>query len=264
MRDALHGEVLHGDDMSAAELEAWFKDETDGYADLVRSTGRTYSYAYHSLNQRHGFRHLPEQQFPHTLCLGGAYAEELRPILSRVGRITVLEPSDAFDNTSIDNVPITYVRAVAAGTLALPDASVDLVTCFGTLHHIANVSTVVREMSRVTRAGGYALIREPIISMGDWSRPRRGLTIRERGIPRPLLVRAARDAGWSIERETLCMFPLTSRARKITCRPPYNSALLVQIDQALAKLFAWNERYHAEGWRKLRPTNVFLVLRKRA
>lgn len=262
MRDELSGHRLHGDAFSPSEIEEWFRDETEGYADLVRSTGRTYRYAYHALNHLHGFRHLPQRPYRHVLSVGGAYAEELRPILHHIERITVLEPTDAFDNCHIDDVPIEYLRAVPRGRIALPDASVDLVTCFGTLHHIANVSTVVREMGRVTTPNGYALIREPIISMGDWRQQRRGLTKRERGIPRDLLRRAAIDAGFVVERESLCMFPLTIRAKKITKTPPYNPPLIVALDRIMARAWAWNERYHAEGWRKLRPTNVFLVLRK--
>jgi hypothetical protein len=33
------------------------------------------------------------------------------------------------------------------------------------------------------KPNGYLLLREPIISMGDWSFPRKGLTKNERGIP---------------------------------------------------------------------------------
>lgn len=55
----------------------------------------------------------------------------------------------------------------------------DLITCLGALHRIPNVSMVVNELYRCLGKGGYLLLREPVVSMGDWSVPREGLTKRE-------------------------------------------------------------------------------------
>ncbi|MFO1522890.1 MAG: class I SAM-dependent methyltransferase [Kiritimatiellia bacterium] len=83
----------------------------------------------------------------------------------------------------------------------------DLATCFGTLHHIPNVSQVLRELYRVMKPGGFALIREPAISMGDWTRPRPGLTRNERGLPFSWLTKTSREIGFQIRRSTACVFP---------------------------------------------------------
>ena len=63
----------------------------------------------------------------------------------------------------------------------------DLIVCFGALHHIPNVSRIIGEFYRCSEKGGYVLMREPIISMGDWTKKRKGLTRRERGIPLKIL-----------------------------------------------------------------------------
>ena len=86
-----------------------------------------------------------------------------------------------------------------------------LVTCFGVLHHIPNVSFVMSELGRVLEPGGVMLLREPVISMGDWRKPRRGLTKRERGIPLHLLQRIAVESGFEVIKQSLCMFPTTPR-----------------------------------------------------
>src|SRR5436309_11648804 len=53
------GTKLYGDDFSAKDIEAWFKDETDAYAELGAKDRSTYHYAYTALNEHHGYRFLP-------------------------------------------------------------------------------------------------------------------------------------------------------------------------------------------------------------
>jgi len=53
------GTKLYGDDFSTKDIEAWFKDETDAYAELGAKDRSTYHYAYTALNEHHGYRFLP-------------------------------------------------------------------------------------------------------------------------------------------------------------------------------------------------------------
>jgi SAM-dependent methyltransferase len=255
------GAALYGDDFGAAEIAAWFADEREGYAALEPVNHQAgYRYAYHGLNRVHGFRHLPPGRFQTAVGLGAAYAEELRPLVDRIDRIIVIEPSASLRASELRGVPLEYREPALNGDLPLGDATADLVTCFGVLHHIPNVSHVLAEIGRVLRPGGYALIREPIVSMGDWREPRRGVTKRERGIPLHLFRRATRGAGLSVERETLCACPLTPR---LTRGWWPDSERSVAFDAVLCRLTAWNLRYHATAWHhKIRPTSAFLVLRR--
>jgi SAM-dependent methyltransferase len=140
----------------------------------------------------------------------------------------------------------------------------DLVTCLGVLHHIPNVTTVVQEIGRVMAPGGWAVIREPVVSMGDWrSRDHPGLTKRERGIPRRLLEAAVRDAGFLIESSVLCESTLTPRVSRVLRRNLYGTRAGAVVDRALSIATAWNYRYHAENlWQKLRPSSVCIVARR--
>ena len=90
------GSRLYGDDFVGGELERWLEDEREAYAALVATAagqGTTYRYVYHSMNTIHGFRRLPDRRFEDVLGFGAAYAHEFLPILSRVGRITIVDPS---------------------------------------------------------------------------------------------------------------------------------------------------------------------------
>ena len=244
-------------------VEEWFHDEEEGFANLGAKNRAQYQYEYHAWNHAHGFQYLPETRFSHVLSIGGAYGEELHPLLYRTDRVTILEPCEAFFATEIMGVPVEYVKPRVSGKMPFLDEAFDLITCFGCLHHIPNVSTVIGEAFRCLRDSGFALIREPIISMGDWRKPRRGLTRRERGIPLPIFREIIGTAGFTILKQTQCGFSLIPRLGTLLKGHVYNSTTAVKLDTILSRLFAWNDRYHpVTPWQKLKPTAVAYVLRK--
>lgn len=255
------GKVLYGDDFSPEELEAWFLDEAEAYYNLPQDQ-RIGLYSYHARNWRHGFRYLPSSPFEHVLCLGGAFGDELQPVLSRSKKVTVLEPAGGFQNPRFE-----YVAPNSSGRFPFADYSFDLVTCFGVLHHIPNVSTVIREMARCTKPAGWQLICEPCHSMGNWERPRFMLTPRERGIPAALMRRFILNSGLQIVRERKCMFSLTSRLQYLLHKEQfvYNVPWITALDDYICRLPIWSKRYHATNvFQKLRSLAVFFVLQKPA
>jgi SAM-dependent methyltransferase len=259
----LRGERLYGDDFSLAEIQAWFNDEQEAYANLGAKERAAYRYGYHALNTGHGFRHLPERTFKRVLSYGGAYGDELLPIISRIEEVVISDPSHALAVREVQGVPVTYCKPQVDGTIPFPDGAFDLFTCLGVLHHIPNVSAVVTELYRCLAPGSYGLLREPVISMGDWRKPRRGLTMRERGIPLTILRDILRTAGFITVRETLCMFPVTYRFKWFLSEPVFNYPAVVKWDRLVSRMFAWNLRYHARSFlEKIRPAAAYYVLRK--
>lgn len=258
----LAGAVLHGDDFEAAQIAEWYRDEENAYAELYAENPE-YEYEYEPFNKVNGFDFLPIRKFGHVVGMGSAYGDELRPIEFLVDRLTIIESADTYKKAPSLSVPTQWRKASITGDIDLPSGCADLVTCFGVLHHIPNVSHVLAEMGRITKSGGYALIREPVISMGDWSLPRAGLTPRERGIPARLLTRGCINAGFEVQQQIWCMFsPARIIGRRLNVEL-YNSRPLVKFDRVLSRLFVWNYTYHpANKWRKIRPTSLFLVLRK--
>lgn len=264
---ALRGELLYGDDFSAEEIAQWFDDERDGYFNLyygdpAPNQPATEQYEYEQLAEQHGYRWLPDRQFGKALGIGSAHGAELNPILGRSQSVTVLEPSDGFASQTINGKPVIYVKPNASGLMPFESASFDIVVCFSVLHHIPNVSTVINEMFRVLRPGGYVLLREPTHSMGDWRQPRRGLTKRERGIPLAIFRRIIANAGFTVLKETRCMFSLMSRLSPLMGgRSVWTSRLIVQVDQAMCKLPIWSRKYGGQkALYKIRPTAVSYVL----
>lgn len=143
------------------------------------------------------------------------------------------------------------------------DSSFDLVSVLGVLHHIPNVSQVLGECSRVLACGGKMILREPIVSMGDWRKPRYGLTKRERGIPIDVLKEIITGKGFRIVSESLCGFPPLLRVSHALGVSPFQNRFVTGLDAFLSNSFRWNLRYHAESFfQKIRPTSVFLVLTK--
>ena len=260
----LDGTRLYGDDFSAEQIEGWYADEAEAYARLREAERLEPRYGYHGWNTLHGFDRLaPGRRFARVVSFGGADGEELLPIVERSDDIVLVDPSETFPRETVGGVPVRYVTPVPSGDLPMEAGSVDLITCFGVLHHIPNVSRVIAELARVLAPGGTLLLREPIVSMGDWRAERPGLTARERGIPRRLLREACTAAGLTVERDATCGFALTPTLLGPFVEDVYNNRVTTRIDAALCRAFAWNARYHARTAReKLRPTSAFLVLTK--
>jgi len=257
----LSGDRLYGDDFTQEQIERWFAREADAY--FAISGSKRQEWSYFEWAKRHGYDHLPQTRFDHVLGFGSAEGAEIIPIKDRVERLTLVDSSSAWNTDPQLEMPIDLKPADPTGDIDLPDASVDLVVCFGVLHHIPNVSHVLGEFSRVLCPGGWAVVREPIVSMGDWSQPRQGLTAQERGLPLEWVRRQLGDLGLTICRETLIGFPPVARLTPLIGGSPYNSPFWTKIDQWICGLFRRQVRYHARsGWQRLRPTSVFLVLRR--
>lgn len=157
---------------------------------------------------------------------------------------------------------MNYINPSIDGKLKIKSETFDLITCFGVLHHIPNVSLVFRELVRVLKKDDIILIREPIVSMGDWNYPRKGLTKRERGIPLNFFRKIIKENNLKIISEHKVLFPLTRRLNfgkgEIS-----NSRFVIWLDYLLSKLFFWNNKYHSKTFfDKLRPQSIFYVLKK--
>ena len=255
------GKKLYGDNFSSKQIKEWFENEKEGYSNLIDSTN--YSYDCHELNKMYGYNKIKQiKKFKNVLGFGSAFGHELLPILDKIKNIIIIEPSKKLRSKSLKGKPVKYIKPNVNGKIDYPDNSFDLITCFGVLHHIPNVSYVIKELTRVLKKGGIMLIREPIISMGDWRKSRKGLTKKERGIPLDIFRRIIRQNSLRVISEKKILFP-TTRRLKLGKKHACNSKFLVFLDTVLSCLFSWNDTYHAINFfHKLRPQAVFYVLKK--
>jgi SAM-dependent methyltransferase len=264
MTPYFRGDLLWGDDMNEAEVDAWYEDERLAYFSEAAVGRESNFYDYHALNRAHGYQKLPQRRFGKTMSFGGANGEELRPFARNVQRIVVVEPAD-YPTSELEGTPVEFRKPLPSGALPAADGEFELLTCLGALHHVPTVTRVVGEFARVLAPGGFALVREPIVSMGDWRQPRRGLTKRERGIPRAIFEGIIQRSGFRILHATRCVHPFIPRIGRALKINWFNSPGLTRLDALLSAATPWSTVYHPQHWwRKLQPAAVYFVLQKPA
>jgi len=257
------GEKLYGDDFSKEQLAKWYDEEAEGYSGLVNQSPTDYSYVYHALNEMHGYRYENLPQGCSALGVGTAYCEEFLPIISKLAHITALDPSEHFATKELKGIPVSHVRPSIEGDMPFPNDSFDVITCFGALHHIANVSTVLKECHRVLKPGGVMFCREPIVSMGDWRILRKGLTKNERGIPVTLFIQTVEKCGFHLSRKVLFDFGPLGKLMSMFGMAIFSHKSTTMLDYILSQLFAFNIKYHRTGTlEKFGPASIFLILHK--
>jgi SAM-dependent methyltransferase len=241
---ALRGETIYGDDFNGDEIDQWFRDEVKGYSSLDYVDSQTDHYAYRALNEAYAWKYLDSTDMD-VLGFGSAFGSEFAQIASRISHLTIVEPEEEYWRTVVAGVATQYICPRPDGSLELRDNSFDMITAFGVLHHIPNVSHVFSELVRVLKPCGRLIIREPVVSMGDWRRPRRGLTARERGIPLESMRALIKKHRCRIDREQLIGFgPLLKIASMLKSSSHWNSRVFVWIDALFSAGFAPNYRYH--------------------
>jgi hypothetical protein len=260
------GEKVVGDDLSIEGIRDWYVEEESGYYDLVNSvlfkdTG--YFYEYDMLNEYYGYRHIRNRHFHRALAFGCARGDDVEPISENVDEYLAVEPSEKWWSPSIGGKPARFVKPSVSGEIPCGAGEIDLTVCLGVLHHIPNVTHVINEISRVSASSASFILREPISSMGDWRKPRVGLTKKERGFPLKWLDHRLADAGFEVQHRALCMFPITPRLGKMFGMGAYSNRSFVILDQLMSAAMSWNYHYHRDTlFKKLAPSSVFYVLRK--
>ncbi len=255
------GQHLFGDDFDEAQMEDWYRCEEHGYYALAKECYDS-EYSDNALNAFHGFRFLRDR-YEHCLVMGCANGDDVRPIANRVGHFTAIEPAEQWWRPAIGNTPALFIKPQPNGSIQLESNSVDLIICFGVLHHIPNVNYVFGELARLLTSSGHMLIREPIYTMGDWRKKRPGLTSNERGIPEHYIDARCTQRRLTIIRKRYCCFPVTFRMGWWLGIKPFNSPLLARMDAIVSQLFRWNLHYHRDTMSKrIAPCSAFYVLEK--
>lgn len=254
------GKKLYGNDFSQSEIEKWYSDEKEAYSSLINEG---FKFNFDLMNIQNGYEFLPnEKLFQSVLSFGGANGGELLPIINQINNITIIDPSDFFNNSEISGRPISRVKPTVQGNFKFQNDSFDLITSFGVLHHIPNVSFVISEFYRCLKKNGFIIIREPINSMGDWRYPRKLTTKRERGIPLNLFREWIKENNFLVLKETLCEFSLLCKIPNYKTIITKNK-LFISFDKLLSKAFEWNYNYHPTNlFDKIKPLSVYYVLKK--
>jgi SAM-dependent methyltransferase len=225
-----------------------------------------YDYAYQALNHFHAIGALLRRRFNCCVALGCAAGDDVAPLARVVDRFLAVEPAKKWWRTEIGGKPARYVKPSVLGNIDLEAGAADLAISFGVLHHIPNVSNVVAEIARVLRPNGLFAVREPISWMGDWRRPRPGLTANERGLPVRWFEDLAREKGFRIIRRRVCMLtPMTIIIKKLGVRRPFASMPITVLDWVMSEMLRWNIHYRRDRFtRKIAPGSAFWFLERQS
>lgn len=265
------GSHLVGEDFDDDQLKRWFAEEQEAfYEDDAGNSEKDPWYAYmRYVNEVLGFATVSKHADPiqNVLVLGPGSGIEIEQFATKhpACKLNFLEASESFKLMLRDRFcGATILEPQYTGSIALSDESQDVVCAFSVLHHIPNVSKVVTEIGRVTKSGGFLMVREPCSSMGDWRKPR-SATPNERGISRALMTRFAADAGFTLERQPIpILFEPFNRILKKTIgfrQIPF--PILFGLDRLTSKFLSLNDHYWRDSlWRKLGPSSYFYIFRK--
>ena len=59
----LREKAIDGDDFQQDEINAWIRDESEGYTNLGAKNSDTYINSYHAMNRIHGFNSIPQSRW---------------------------------------------------------------------------------------------------------------------------------------------------------------------------------------------------------
>jgi SAM-dependent methyltransferase len=258
------GRKLWGDDFPIEDIREWYHLEENACFDIY-DQGRKRMPNNDLLHWRYGYRWAVQGRgtLGKVLGLGSGNGEEFRPVRRWIEHLYIVESAQGYCQSSATT---TYVKAREDGALEFPADMFDTAVAIAVLHHVPNVSFVMRELARVLKPGGCCLVKEPITSLGEWRGPRKaGLSPCERGIPRKWFDRLVTDAGFQIERKQYFEFPPIRRLRDQVGVDTWNSRFWVGLDRWFCRATLWNYRYHRTSFlSRLAPSYVFYVLRKPA
>ena len=109
-KDFLNGEKLYGDDFDENQIKQWFIEEEEAYFVLINNS-KDYKYNYHAINQNLGFKYLPKNRtYNHAISFGGAYGDEIIPIIDKIKNLTIIEASENMRSEKLMNIIPKYIK----------------------------------------------------------------------------------------------------------------------------------------------------------
>jgi SAM-dependent methyltransferase len=135
---------------------AYYDDQKLNY--LRYWTGRTYEHAAEVMAIR---RLLHGQSFEHAVDIGGGYGRISVVLRDFARQVTLVDSSQQqldLAQAFLRGQPGISPCLMDAADLQIEDSSADLVTMIRVLHHLPEPGTELRELHRILRPGGVALI----------------------------------------------------------------------------------------------------------
>ncbi|GAA2082205.1 hypothetical protein GCM10009801_41770 [Streptomyces albiaxialis] len=120
--------------------------------------GRDYEHGAETIAVK---RLLGTMSCAHAADVGGGFGRLSLLLEEYADEVTLLDPSQKQLDAATHHLkghPRIRPRLMRSGALGLPDSSVDLLTMIRVMHHLPDPQPTLREISRVLRPGGTAII----------------------------------------------------------------------------------------------------------
>ena len=179
---------LTGNDFNQEEIKKWYEEEEKYHNQFTggRNSSDEYWSIYEEFNRRYAINNFVKfSKEIRVLSFGCAEGSDTAKLYKEQKfRLYGLEASEQLITAFKDGFPeAEIVKANIDGKIDYSTDFFDFIFCFGVLHHIPNVSFVLKEFHRVLKEGGIAVIREPICWMYSGDKRPEDLSPNERGIP---------------------------------------------------------------------------------
>jgi SAM-dependent methyltransferase len=264
------GISLAGDDFSGSELELWYAQEKEAYYEEESNTGEKdpwYAYMRY-VNETLFFRNVSKSITSGSgMFLGSGSGIEAKQfdMLNPDWTLNFVESSNDFRSVLLSNFEgSNVIESSIDGNINLESNSQDVVCAFCVLHHIANVTHVIKEIYRVTKPGGVFFVREPCSSMGDW-RFQRSATPNERGISKKYMLKTAIDIGFYVKKYPVPIVfePINKCFSKIGILDKMPFQFIYMIDLTLSWILSFNDYYWRDKlYKKFGPSSYAYIFCK--
>lgn len=179
---------LLGNDFNQEEIKKWYEEEEKYHNQFEggRNDADEYWTIYEEFNRKYAInKYVRFNENTRILSFGCAEGSDTAKLYREYKfKLYGLESSEQLISAFKKGFPeAEIVKASTDGNIDYPAGFFDYVFCFGVLHHIPNVSLVLKEFHRVLKPGGTAIIREPLCWMYSGEVRPRDLSPNERGIP---------------------------------------------------------------------------------
>lgn len=272
--DIIEGKKLAGDDIAVSQLLSWYKEEEEFFNNketkqYALNTEKDYFYEYLRSLQFKLPKIFKNESLIKTLkilCIGPGDGEEVRVIknLNTKNLIFIESSPDFIDILKKKFNSSKFLKSNPMGDFDLKNNSIDVVICYSVLHHIPNVSKILKECYRVLNENGTLLIREPCSSMGDWKNPNRKCSPNERGISKNWMCNQLKQIGFSkIKFWPIAFLPLSKIFKVIGFQSIITSSFYFYLDLFFSIIISFNNKYFRKSnFEKLAPSAFFYEIKK--
>ncbi len=154
LQEYYSGRKLWGDDFTLAEICEWYQMEENACFEIYQDRGQIAQGTMPNndyLHWKYGYESAlaGRASLGRVLGLGSGNGEEFRPVRKFIEHLHIVESAEGYFK---DDTATTYAKAQADGTLQFAADFFDTAVNIAVLHHIPNLSHVVRELYRVAQA----------------------------------------------------------------------------------------------------------------